>query len=432
MAYGIGLRVLRSMCEAQNPMHWHRAKLSAPLFKAHEVQAFEYVENHLKKYHVLPKPETLFAQFPDAQGAETPEPPGYYVSLLENQYFHARINDANIESQNLLKANQDDHEKAVNVLTNALLEIKDQKYRTQIVDVGAEAKSMLLKEYGAAIAKEDPLFTFGWPYMDEQAGGGLAGDIISYVGRPATGKSWKMLWSTIKNWKLASPGNTLFVSMEMGRLPIVQRIATIYASAPISQLKKGMFSTQTYQKFHKGLNEMGEEKNKLYVLDGNLAANMDDIYMLADLLQCTKIFIDGGYLVRHKNARLDRFNRAAENVELAKRLTEDIGACTAISWQFNREAAKKSKAKSGGDTADLEDIGYSDAIGQISSIALGLFQDDGVETMVKRNIRLLKGRSGEIGQFAVKWDFDLMDFSQVDSAPVSIEAPADSEALDYV
>jgi hypothetical protein len=84
---------------------------------------------------------------------------------------------------------------------------------------------------------------------------------------------------------------------------------------------------------------------------------------------------------------------------------------TFSSWQFNRVASQK-KDK-GGKGGTIDDIGYSDAIGQISSIVLGLFQEDGVETMNKKTIRVLKGRGGEVGEFDINWDFNKMNFDQI-------------------
>jgi replicative DNA helicase len=147
------------------------------------------------------------------------------------------------------------------------------------------------------------------------------------------------------------------------------------------------------------------------VIDGNLAASAEDVFQLSDMLGCVVVIVDGAYLLRHKNAKLDRYQRAAENVELIKRfVTEQDQACF-CSWQFNRVAAAKNQKKQG--SADLEDIGSSDAIGQISSVVLGLFQEEGVETMVRRQIKILKGRNGEVGQMDVNWDFMNMDFTEV-------------------
>jgi replicative DNA helicase len=131
------------------------------------------------------------------------------------------------------------------------------------------------------------------------------------------------------------------------------------------------------------------------------------------MLECRIVMIDGAYLLRHNNSRLDRYTRAAENVELIKRACTDQEMISVCSWQFNREASKKQK-KNKGEQGDLEDIGYSDAIGQISSIALSLFQEDSVETMKSRKVQVMKGRNGEVGQFSIAWDFILMTFHQTD------------------
>ena len=77
MPFGTGLRVLRRMCEEQNTLLWQNSKLTPLLFKPHELPAFFWVENHLKKHHALPKPETLFQAFPDAAEGATPEPVSY-------------------------------------------------------------------------------------------------------------------------------------------------------------------------------------------------------------------------------------------------------------------------------------------------------------------------------------------------------------------
>ena len=408
MAYGIGLRALHRLCQEQSPLAWQKARLSVDLFKAHEQPCFEWVENHLTQHHALPHIDTLHLAFPETN-TETPEPSSYYVKQLENQFFYKQINDANIASQLILKNNPEDHDLAYKGIKQALNVITQQKYRMRIMDVGKEGPQTLLLAYNQKGLIEN-VSVFGWPYLDEQSGGGMPGDVISYVGRPAIGKTWLCVYTSICNWLQGR--NVLLVSMEMQPLSIVQRIASIYTHTNIGQLKTSGFSKSTYDKFVLKLEGISKEKGKLYIVDGNLAANVDDIYTMADQLNCLTIVIDGAYMVRHKNSKLDRYTRVAENVELMKRNSADLGIATFASWQLNREATKKS-TQTGKTETNLEDIGYSDAIGQISSIVVGMLQEDGVETMVKRDIRVIKGRNGETGQFSVAWDFQMMDFSQV-------------------
>jgi len=170
---------------------------------------------------------------------------------------------------------------------------------------------------------------------------------------------------------------------------------------------------------------MAQEKGHFYVVDGNLAASVEDIYLLASQLGAKLVLIDGAYLLKHKNTRLDRYTRVAENVELMKQASTGLEIATAASWQLNRDAAKN--AKKTGQQAGLEDIGYSDAIGQISSVVLALMQEEGIETMMQRRIDVLKGRNGEVGQFSIWWDFMTMNFDQVQEG--SDEQPM---ALNYI
>jgi hypothetical protein len=178
-------------------------------------------------------------------------------------------------------------------------------------------------------------------------------------------------------------------------------------------LKKSGFSSSTYKKFEASMMEFKSEEAKFYCVDGNLAVSVEEIYDLADLLECDLVDIDGAYLCRHPNARLDRFTRVAENVRIMKQATGD--RCTLASWQFARSAVKgKSKDAKGqtSEKAGMEDIGMSDEIPQVSSIVLAMDQEDSVETLIQRRIRLLKGRGGEIGGFNINWGFDTMDFTQ--------------------
>ena len=139
---------------------------------------------------------------------------------------------------------------------------------------------------------------------------------------------------------------------------------------------------------------------------------------MAVQLKCDQVYIDGAYLLKHPNKKLDRYTKVAENVELIKQRTSDLEIPTVASYQFARTAKKQNKSSFKGatavqDEAGLEDIAFSDAIGQISSIVLGLFQEESVETLEKRKIRVMKGRNGEVGSFDIHWDFNSLNFDQV-------------------
>jgi replicative DNA helicase len=261
---------------------------------------------------------------------------------------------------------------------------------------------------------------FGWPTLDNMMGGLVKGDLVSIIGRPAVGKTWQLLYSALYGWvqgmAMADPTphdiqnqTRLFVSMEMNPLAIQQRLAAMFTHLPASQIKHAGLTTANLAKFKDGLVQIKGHHAPFWVVDGNLTATVEDIWMLARQLKPGGIWIDGGYLLKHPYVK-DRYQRVAENADLVKQELCAI-APTTVSWQFAKSAAKKDTKK--GEKAGLEDIGYSDAIAQVSSVALGVFQDESVETLMHRVIDILKGRNGEVGKFTTNWDFLGMNFSEV-------------------
>ena len=95
----------------------------------------------------------------------------------------------------------------------------------------------------------------------------MVGDLISYVGRPALGKTWQMLYGCHHGWLQSeldpnSPGSSrMFVSMEMSTVPIEQRLSGDAPVHPRVKVKNGQLGTigeggGTLGKFKKGLKKL--------------------------------------------------------------------------------------------------------------------------------------------------------------------------------
>jgi len=389
------------------------------LFKASEKDVYAFVTTFAKQHQALPKPDTIWSH----TGEELPEveePASYYMELLEVRHVELSLKQSMKKVSDLLSADNKDPMQALEVITDTAMQLIAQRHVKKIVDF-REAYSMIMSAYAAKYKEpEGQGLYLGWPTLDNMSGGLMKGDVISFVGRPAQGKTWQMLYGALYGWKKAGKNpetdqSRMFVSMEMDVLPIQQRLAALQTNLPASQLKHATLSTPSLKKLKEGLTEIKSYASPFYVVDGNLAATVEDIWMMARQLKPAAIFIDGGYLVKHPTER-DRYRRVAENVELMKQELAAL-APVVVSWQFSRDAAKKNKKK--GEKAGLEDIGYTDAIGQVSSLVLGLFEEESVETIKQRKIEILKGRNGEIGSFITRWDFNKMDFSEIEEEDVS-------------
>lgn len=372
-----------------------------------ESMAHDFVKSHLTKYGQLPSRETL-ANYGHGGLPTTTEPPKFYLDKCKDRHIHIVLKRAAQDGGDLLNISKP--KDALTVFTDAVFEAKRVQNKKKLVDFSSEGYDIVKQDYTAKLKNVGGTgIGLGWGYLDDMTGGLIGGDVVTFTGRPAQGKTYMMLYCALYMWMVHGIV-PMFVSMEMKPLLIVQRLAALFTHKSISSLKKGKFTTAAYLEFMEKLKEI-KAMQAHWILDGALTATIDDICLLAQQLQPGAIFIDGAYLVRNANQKLNRWDRMTENAEMIKmNLAEELNIPAIISYQLNRETTKKKQQDVG-----VENIAYTDAIGQLSSIVLGLFQEESVETLLRRNIQILKGRSGETGDFNINWVFDTppyMDFTQ--------------------
>lgn len=402
----IGVLALLALCEGQDAAAFYQTKLHEDLFVSDELALFQFVQDHLHKHHALPKRQTVEESFPSTESLTIIEPASYYLDKLDERYVYRTLNIGLTDCTDLVGNYQ--LPDAVSRLEEVIGTILMNRNRQQMVEFSKDAWDMVKAEYiKKYTAGSEYGILFGWPYLDDMVGGLLPGDVASYVGRPAVGKTWKILYTAHNAWWLQKK-NVLVMSMEMNVLPLVQRLASLHSHVSISNLKLAELTTTQQKKLEKAMVSAKDHPAHMWVVDGNLTSTPSEIYAMAAQLKSDVVFIDGAYLLRSENKKLDRWTRVAENIELIKKQTSRLQIPTVCSYQFNRETTKKKNEQVG-----LENIGYADAIGQISSIVLGLFQEEGVETINSRSVNVLKGRDGATGQFCVKWDFMNMDFTEI-------------------
>lgn len=396
------------------------------LFKPNELPAYEFVQSFVKQYGSLPTDETIEAHTGDELVLHK-EPAAYYADLLQARHTEVTVKQAMKKASDMLLPENKDPDAALASLTDAIMALATQKSQKKITDF-RDAYDLIVAHYVAKYnADMGTGLEYGWPTLDGMTGGVRRGDMVSFVGRPGKGKTWQMLYGAHHGWDLSCKAamaakladkkdekvlglagqSRMFVSMEMSALAIEERLAAMQTKVPMSKLDQGDLSTFGLKKLKKGLTEIKGYDAPFWVIDGNLAATVEEIWMIARQLKPDAIFIDGGYLVKHPKEK-DRFRRVAENADLMKSELAAI-APTTVSWQFARSASKKKK----GEKVDGDDIGYSDAILQVSSVVVGLFEQDSVETLHQRRNDILKGRKGEVGSYITRWDFQNMDFTEV-------------------
>lgn len=400
------------MDEGKTAKDWIKYGDLSPLFVTEwENTVHEFFDEYIKGNGKFPPKKLVQGKFDDPFLTEAAT--DYSFDRMRDRYVEHTLRLGVESSGTYLLEGDYDPDKAVRVLSDALIGIQMAvnpnlllDSLTAVPEVWAEYKSKL------NLADVDKGLMLGWPSLDVTTGGIEGGELVSLVGRPATGKTWFLLWLACKGWEQGK--RCAFITLEMPAKQIIERQIGIMAEvsyAPIKS-KTGMPKAHA-DAVETFIEEMGAMKDALpfYVIDSRMAATVPDIETYLRAIGAEVVYIDGAYLLRHSNPKLNRYQRVAENMDLLKDLAMKLDIPVVCSWQFNRDAAKKYKKKTE-ETPDLEDIGYSDAIGQHSSLVMGLLQEQSIETEAHRIIHILKGRGGEQGEFMVNWNFLKSDFSE--------------------
>ena len=424
-----GRRLLESLIHAENgASEFAQHNLSRELFYGGEEELFDLCQRHMLEYGCLPSPATILEAVNIA--VESPgEPPAFYLSQTRARHLYRELRVMLEHAAKQLPEYRDSPTTVLDALSERIVSLAVGQRSAQIVDFAKDAAEMIEREYALRWKLGDNYgLLSGYPSLDRLSLGLSAGDVMSIVGRPAAGKTYHMLSMAQHAWH-AQHKRIMFVSMEIKPLLITQRLAAMYSHVPITDLRGARLTSKSRQRLYEELRLLPDTHPPFWVVDGNLAASVTDIVMMARRLKPDAVFIDGAYLLRHPNPRVSKHERIADNIESIKSdLAGNLMLPAIVSYQFNRQLPGKKKLKDDGNGVDF--IAGSDAIGQISTIVLGLLQDDSPETKVRRVIDVLKGRSGEVGRFAVNWifdDFPYMDFSEV--PPESLDIPDDLEFI---
>jgi replicative DNA helicase len=427
----VGLRLLAALVDSERGVdEFVRLRLDESMFMGEaEAEAFQFVSAHLMKYGKMPARVTLreagITHLPKGTQAE---PPRFYFDKMRERYVFYNLKNMlqNVE----VELNEDRPTTALDAMAGTMSLCQLFLHRDRLVDFAKDGGRIVMEDFHRKLKNTgDVGLRMGWPTLDLMSGGLSGGDLVAVVGRPGAGKTYLMMHAANTIWAQRQRP-PLLVSMEMKPLLVMQRAIAMMAHLPITGIKHAALETKQQAKMAEVLRQNRQSGFPYWVVDGALTSTVDDIIMLARQLNPGAVLIDGAYLLRTRNQRLSRWEKLTDNAERIKgELAEGMDIPAIISYQLNREV----KRGTANDDVGLENIAYTDAIGQLSSIVLAMLQEDSVETLVQRRVEILKGRSGERGHFNIHWSFDqgpdFMNFNEIPSALGQNQPPPE---LDYL
>lgn len=408
----VGRKLLSSLVRTKDIQAYIRMGLEPYLFKETELELYNVLSSHISKYGAVPAQSTI-EELPGLEDAlvEAPEPPDYYLDEVEKRYLHTTLKSTVQEASMLLATKHSEAALDVIMKTSALLYRK--RKRNSIFDF-RDAEEVIHQAYIAQKTMGPEIaLPFGWPTLDNMSGGMRAGDFVTFVGRPMAGKTFKVLHTCMNAWRLGRA--PLVVSMEMMTLIMAQRLTAMHSKKKLTDLMKAELSSKAFTSMMKDLHDLKFNETPFTVVDGSMASTPDDVVHLCNLFGPSVCAVDGAYLLGSNDKKLNKWDMQAENArQLKQRVATDLGIPVVASYQLSKGSAKEKKKSKTPVTNGMEDVYGSDEMAQLSTVMLGLFDnEDAIEAKRTRKVEILKGRNGETGSFTINWDFSArMDFSE--------------------
>lgn len=261
---------------------------------------------------------------------------------------------------------------------------------TQLIELGANrstdvpienAIDEILYNYELAEAGIDQsIMPWPWPLLQSETMGIQHDDYIVFYGRPKSKKSWVLAF--LIAWAYEQGKNVLVYTKEMTPINILRRVAACLARIPYREFRQGKLSMaerDTVFSLREHIHEMKASQRLIVLSAKDVSSGGDTVPWLRSKIEKHRPhiqFVDGLYLMSPSDGRKNssREERMTGVSRQYRQLILDTGVPGIATLQANRKAA-------GHNNAELDEIAYSDAIGQDATIAARVIAEKTANTI---------------------------------------------------
>lgn len=377
-------------------------ELDSSLFIEEEVALYDFMRSHYRRYGNIPAIETIETEI-DVKVPEAEEVPEYYIKRVRDRQLYGEVRTKfNALKDSLRRYDMDEAREVISELKAAT---RTKHSATDVRDL-REALGGVMALYQDA--HDNPGLAgvpSGWPRYDYNTGGYQPGDLVSFVARPAMGKTFLLLVQALAAWSAGY--SVLIVSMEMTIEQCARRMLALETGINPIYLRKGQLSKYAMVRVSHYLSQIIGSK-RLRIFAGGMKSKVSDVDILISEFRPDILYVDGVYLMHPDTKRsMGKLDRIPEVFDELKGMTLAQNIPVVVTSQFSRQAGKKGKEGS------LENIAYTDAISTHSSLVISITDAAAPYEKTRKVLEFMKGREGETGKYDINYGFKPIDMSEV-------------------
>lgn len=358
-------------------------------------RVWKFVREHYAQYREVPTYTAVRDNYPNFRALKVEDTVDYLIDQMVA--FRRKKLTLSGAAQVVESLQTNDHETALLEMQKTITVVNEQGIQgTTHIDLTKDPEKRF-EEYEAIANSAGALLGIatGFEKIDEATAGLQAGQLVTLIAPPKTGKSQIALQVALNIHK--SGKVPIFQSFEMNNHEQQQRADAMRAHVSHARLRRGALHPDEKQRYQNTLTSMvGEQPFHLTDAVGGLTISA----ILANVEQKKPdiVFIDGVYLMLDEVTGEANTPQALTNITRGlKRMAQKLNIPIVITTQTLLWKMK-------GNKVSADSIGYSSSFFQDSDVILGLEPVDGDEGI--RLLKIVQSRNCPPSETSITWNWD--------------------------
>ena len=368
--------------------------LSSDYFPGYE-QEFEFIQNHLEQYNVIPDETTFLNKFPDFPLFDVAESEQAMIFAIKEARGYELLAPALREIDDIAKNNSIDAAKAMKSKAEEIInEVSVIRFQKGL-DLIANA-DVRYQEYLRRLSLRGQLGNmFGIIPFDRATGGVWENDFVGILGRPGQGKSWIAEFLAMQPWQNQGR-NVLFFSLENSKDTVGYRFDallnhfsnfSLMTGSDVVEWENG-HPKRDKDDYKQYIEDLSAYPNRFEVLDSTdsiAGFTIEDILEIADQKDPNIVVIDQLSLIMPSKAFRTIRESYIHITRTIRKYVNDRKRPVYLCCQAGRASVKEGRNKEVS-TPELEHIAESDSVGQDATKVVSITQSEGIlKVSLKKN-----------------------------------------------